>query len=89
MANVQALVNTVNTVGVMGKGIAIEFKERFPEMFEDYVQRCQRKEVKPGVPCVPCPVSVRGETPVLTVSGDSTGVYGVGGGNEGLCGAKW
>jgi O-acetyl-ADP-ribose deacetylase (regulator of RNase III)/uncharacterized protein YwgA len=46
----QTLINTVNCVGVMGKGIALEFKKRFPEMFEDYVIRCQRKEVKPGLP---------------------------------------
>jgi len=46
----QTLINTVNCVGVMGKGIALEFKERFPEMFEDYVRRCERKEVKPGLP---------------------------------------
>ena len=46
----QTLVNTVNCVGVMGKGIALEFKKRFPEMFEDYAERCERKEVKPGVP---------------------------------------
>ena len=31
----QTLVNTVNCVGVMGKGIALEFKKRFPDMFED------------------------------------------------------
>ncbi|HTN72959.1 MAG TPA: macro domain-containing protein, partial [Methylomirabilota bacterium] len=48
----QTLVNTVNCVGVMGKGIALEFKKRFPEMFEDYAERCERKEVKPGVPYV-------------------------------------
>jgi len=46
----QTLVNTVNCVGIMGKGIALEFKKRFPEMFEDYAERCERKEVKPGVP---------------------------------------
>lgn len=46
----QTLINTVNCVGVMGKGIALEFKNRFPEMYEDYVQRCQRGEVKPGIP---------------------------------------
>jgi uncharacterized protein YwgA/O-acetyl-ADP-ribose deacetylase (regulator of RNase III) len=34
----------------MGKGIALEFKNRFPDMYEDYVQRCQRGEVKPGIP---------------------------------------
>ncbi len=46
----QTLINTVNCVGIMGKGIAQEFKERFPDMFEDYVMRCERKQVKPGVP---------------------------------------
>jgi O-acetyl-ADP-ribose deacetylase (regulator of RNase III)/uncharacterized protein YwgA len=46
----QTLVNTVNCVGVMGKGVALEFKKRFPEMFEDYVARCKRKEVKLGKP---------------------------------------
>lgn len=46
----QTLINTVNCVGVMGKGIALEFKNRFPDMYADYVQRCQRGEVKPGVP---------------------------------------
>ena len=46
----QTLVNTVNCVGIMGKGIAAEFKKRYPEMFDDYVARCQRGEVKPGVP---------------------------------------
>ena len=46
----QTLINTVNCVGVMGKGIALEFKNRFPEMHEDYVERCRRAEVEPGVP---------------------------------------
>ena len=46
----QTLVNTVNCVGVMGKGIALEFKKRFPEMFEDYVKKCDSKEVKLGMP---------------------------------------
>jgi O-acetyl-ADP-ribose deacetylase (regulator of RNase III) len=45
----QALVNTVNCVGVMGKGVALVFRERFPEMFEDYRQQCERLEVRPGV----------------------------------------
>lgn len=43
-------VNTVNTVGVMGKGIALGFKRRFPEMFEDYVERCRKGEVRLGEP---------------------------------------
>ena len=46
----QTLVNTVNCVGVMGKGVALEFKKRYPEMFEDYAQRCKRHEVRLGRP---------------------------------------
>jgi O-acetyl-ADP-ribose deacetylase (regulator of RNase III)/uncharacterized protein YwgA len=46
----QTLVNTVNTVGVMGKGIALGFRRHFPEMYEDYVRRCERKEVRMGRP---------------------------------------
>lgn len=46
----QTLVNTVNTVGVMGKGVALEFKRRFPDMFEDYRRRCERGEVWLGRP---------------------------------------
>ena len=46
----QTLVNTVNCVGVMGKGVALEFKRRFPEMYEDYVERCRRGEVRLGRP---------------------------------------
>lgn len=49
-SNAQTLINTVNCVGVMGKGIALEFKNRFPDMFDDYIQRCKQGEVKPGVP---------------------------------------
>lgn len=51
-SNAQTLINTVNCVGVMGKGIALEFKNRFPEMYEDYVGRCHRGEIKPGIPYV-------------------------------------
>lgn len=46
----QTLVNTVNCVGVMGKGVALEFKKRFPVMFADYVARCEHKQVKLGAP---------------------------------------
>lgn len=46
----QTLINTVNCVGIMGKGIALEFKNRFPDMFKDYVEICEHKQVKPGVP---------------------------------------
>jgi O-acetyl-ADP-ribose deacetylase (regulator of RNase III)/uncharacterized protein YwgA len=44
------LVNTVNCVGVMGKGVAQEFKKRFPAMFEDYQRRCALKQVRLGEP---------------------------------------
>jgi len=46
----QTLVNTVNCVGIMGKGIALEFKNRFPEMHADYVERCEAGRVKLGEP---------------------------------------
>jgi len=46
----QTWVNTVNCVGVMGKGVALEFKNRFPDMYEDYMARCKRGEVKLGRP---------------------------------------
>jgi len=46
----QTLVNTVNCVGIMGKGIALQFKNRFPDMFRDYEERCRHKEVKLGRP---------------------------------------
>jgi len=47
-ADADALVNTVNTVGVMGKGIALMFKERFPDIFKDYAAACKAKEVQTG-----------------------------------------
>jgi O-acetyl-ADP-ribose deacetylase (regulator of RNase III) len=49
-SNAQTLVNTVNCVGVMGKGVALEFKKRFPEMYTDYVARCDHHEVRLGKP---------------------------------------
>ena len=47
-APVEALVNTVNTVGVMGKGIALMFKEAFPANFRAYEDACKRHEIKIG-----------------------------------------
>lgn len=49
-SRMQTHVNTVNCVGVMGKGIALSFKKRYPRMFEEYKRRCLKGEVKPGVP---------------------------------------
>lgn len=47
-ADVDALVNTVNTKGVMGKGLALQFKKAFPEAFVDYERACRAGEVVVG-----------------------------------------
>jgi O-acetyl-ADP-ribose deacetylase (regulator of RNase III) len=47
-APAEALVNTVNTVGVMGKGIALQFRQAFPEMYRTYEQACKDGEVRLG-----------------------------------------
>ena len=47
-ADVDALVNAVNTEGVMGKGIALKFKKRFPDMFEAYRLACKAGQLQPG-----------------------------------------
>lgn len=44
----EALVNTVNCVGVMGRGVALQFKKAFPENFKAYAAACQQGKVKPG-----------------------------------------
>jgi O-acetyl-ADP-ribose deacetylase (regulator of RNase III)/uncharacterized protein YwgA len=48
----QTVINTVNCVGVMGKGVALQFKQHFPAMFENYQSRCARKMVKLGEPYI-------------------------------------
>jgi O-acetyl-ADP-ribose deacetylase (regulator of RNase III) len=44
----EALVNAVNTVGVMGRGVALEFKHRFPENYRAYRAACKREEIVVG-----------------------------------------
>ena len=44
----EALVNAVNCVGIMGRGIALQFKRAFPENFKAYAAACRRGEVRPG-----------------------------------------
>ena len=44
----EALVNTVNCVGIMGRGVALQFKKAFPENFKAYAAACQRQDVQPG-----------------------------------------
>ncbi|KKK92759.1 hypothetical protein LCGC14_2699710, partial [marine sediment metagenome] len=48
-AETEALVNTVNCVGVMGRGIALQFKKEFPDNFTAYKAACDKKELKPGM----------------------------------------
>jgi O-acetyl-ADP-ribose deacetylase (regulator of RNase III) len=48
IAPVEALVNTVNTKGVMGKGIALQFKQAFPALFHDYAKACHSGQVRLG-----------------------------------------
>ena len=47
-APVEALVNTVNTVGIMGKGIALQFKQAYPQVFRAYEQACKAGAVQLG-----------------------------------------
>jgi O-acetyl-ADP-ribose deacetylase (regulator of RNase III) len=47
-ADAEALVNTVNCVGIMGRGIALQFKQAFPDNFKAYEAACARTEVQPG-----------------------------------------
>jgi O-acetyl-ADP-ribose deacetylase (regulator of RNase III) len=47
-AETEALVNTVNCVGHMGKGVALQFKKAFPDNFAYYQKACRAEEVQPG-----------------------------------------
>ena len=47
-ADAEAIVNTVNCVGIMGRGIALQFKNAFPANFKAYETACAREEVRPG-----------------------------------------
>jgi O-acetyl-ADP-ribose deacetylase (regulator of RNase III) len=59
-ARAQALVNTVNTVGVMGKGIALMFKERFDDNYKQYAAACKTKQVRTGVMFITEPAELDG-----------------------------
>lgn len=48
-ASVDVIVNPVNCVGVMGAGLALEFKKRYPAMFEKYKEACNLKLLRPGM----------------------------------------
>jgi O-acetyl-ADP-ribose deacetylase (regulator of RNase III) len=64
-AHTQALVNTVNTVGVMGKGIALQFKDSYPTNFKIYADACKHNELKPGKLLVVKEVTIEGEKIII------------------------
>jgi len=49
-SSAQVITNTINCVGVMGKGLALAYKNKFPEMYNDYKQKCNEGQVKAGQP---------------------------------------
>lgn len=49
-SSAQVITNTVNCVGVMGKGLALAYKKQYPEMFNDYKTKCSEGQVNPGQP---------------------------------------
>lgn len=59
-ARAQALVNTVNTVGVMGKGIALMFKERFDDNYRQYAAACKASQVHTGSMFITQPAELDG-----------------------------
>lgn len=64
-APTQALVNTVNTVGVMGKGIALQFKQKFSKNFELYVKACKEGRLRPGKLLVVREMTLAGEKIII------------------------
>lgn len=64
-SSAEALINTVNTVGVMGKGIALQFKESFPANFATYVKACKNGELVPGKLLVTKEKNTAGEEKII------------------------
>ena len=64
-AEAEALVNTVNTVGIMGKGIALQFKERFPMNFKIYSDACKKGEMQVGKMLVVKESTLNGEKLII------------------------
>ncbi len=61
----QAIVNTVNTVGVMGKGLALQFKEAYPDNYAIYRQHCKSGLLRPGVMLITESVLLDGTTKLI------------------------
>jgi O-acetyl-ADP-ribose deacetylase (regulator of RNase III) len=47
-ADAEAQINTINCLGIMGKGLALQFKQAYPEMFRAYQRACRAKDIQPG-----------------------------------------
>lgn len=64
-APTEALVNTVNTVGIMGKGIALQFKKRFPNNFKIYAKACKNKTLTVGKLLIVKEITLDGEKLII------------------------
>lgn len=47
-SDAKAIINPVNTVGVMGKGLAYQFKQKYPNNFKNYEEKCKKNEIEIG-----------------------------------------
>lgn len=64
-SSAEALVNTVNTVGVMGKGVALQFKEEFPKNLLKYKEACNSGELTPGELLITRELNSNGEEKII------------------------
>ena len=64
-ASTEALVNTVNTVGVMGKGIALQFKEQFPHNNKEYIKACKNGSLTIGTLLIVKELTLKGEKIII------------------------
>jgi len=55
----QTLINPVNCVGIMGRGVALKFKNKYPDMYDDYVIKCNTGELQIGKPYLYCNANSR------------------------------
>ena len=67
-SSAEALVNTVNTVGVMGKGVALQFKEEFPKNLLKYKEACNSGELTPGELLITRELNSNGEEKIIISS---------------------
>ena len=72
----QTLVNTVNCVGVMGKGVALTFKDNCPGLFDDYQRRCDKRELALGEPYLWTSAQTGAEQMEMLSGADGQGAYG-------------